>query len=89
MIQLFNSDVISNSAYYILGLPLGIYLAFRWHIGLYGLWIGLTCSLVYCSTIGSWVCIRTDWNKEVVKVIERLKEGRPTEEGVQQGAPLQ
>ena len=63
------------------GIPLGIYLAFKWHLGLHGLWIGLTFSLIYSSILSSWVCFRTDWNKEVVKVIERLKEGRPNEEG--------
>jgi hypothetical protein len=42
--------------------------------------IDLTCSLrlVYCSTLASWVYFRTDWNNEVVKVIERLKEGDQT-----------
>ena len=33
----------------------------------------MTFSLVYCAALGSWVCFRTDWNKEVVKVAERLK----------------
>ena len=28
----------------------------------------------YCSALGSWVCWRTNWGKEVVKVIQRLKE---------------
>ena len=79
-------SVISNSAYYLLGLPLGIYLAFIWHLDSHGLWIGLTCSLIYCSTHSSWICIRTDWNKEVIKVIERLK----NEEGsAKKGGPLQ
>jgi len=41
---------------------------------LHGLWIGLTFSLVYSAVIGTIVCLRTDWNHEVVKVAERLKE---------------
>lgn len=57
-----------------LGLPLGIYLTFTWHLGIYGLWIGLTLSLIYCSFIGTCVCLRTDWDKEVKKVFQRLKE---------------
>jgi multidrug resistance protein, MATE family len=69
-----NSSVVTNSAYYVLGVPLGLYLTFTWHLGIHGLWIGLTFSLVYCSALGSWVCWRTDWGKEVVKVIQRLKE---------------
>jgi MATE family multidrug resistance protein len=86
----FNSDVITNSAYYVIGLPLGIYLAFRWHLGIHGLWIGLTISLIYCSTVGSWICFRTDWNKEVMKVIERLKLDDQTRWDVQEReGPLQ
>ena len=77
----------TNSAFYILGIPLGIYLAFKEHLGISGLWIGLTCSILYCATIGSWVCFRTDWNKEVVKVMERLKEGDQMRRDVQEGTP--
>ena len=83
-------SLITNSAYYLLGLPLGIYLAFSWHLGIYGLWIGLTVSLIYCSTLSSWVCFRTDWNKEVVKVIERLKiEDQTRRDAQERGGPLQ
>jgi len=68
--------LLNLSAYYIFGIPLGIYLAFKHHFGLHGLWIGLTFSLVYCSLIGTWVCVTTDWDKEVRKVIERNSEVR-------------
>ena len=39
---------------------------------LMGLWIGLTVSLVYCSAIGVFICLRTDWRHEVRKVMNRL-----------------
>jgi len=61
-------------AYYILGLPLGVWLAFRWNFGLHGLWIGVTVSLAYCAAIGTFLCLRTDWDQEVVKVKERIAE---------------
>ncbi|KAJ6556154.1 mate-domain-containing protein [Mycena capillaripes] len=66
------------SAYYIIGLPFGVFLTFypKTHMGLYGLWIGLTISLVYCAFFGTWICVRTDWNKEVCKVRERLAKER-------------
>ncbi|PPQ95399.1 hypothetical protein CVT26_008245 [Gymnopilus dilepis] len=63
-----------NSAYYIFGIPLGVYLAFSKHYDLDGLWLGLTFSLVYCAVIGTWVCLRTDWDSQVRKVLQRLKE---------------
>lgn len=43
-------------------------------MGLHGLWIGLTVSLVYCSFFGTMLSIRTDWNREVWKVMKRLQE---------------
>jgi MATE family multidrug resistance protein len=63
---------INPSAYYVIGIPFGIWLAFSRHLGLAGLWIGLTLSLVYCAALGSWVCLRTDWAKELRKVEARL-----------------
>jgi MATE family multidrug resistance protein len=60
------------------GLPFGIFLTFYPPIalGLYGLWIGLTISLVYCAFFGTWLCMRTDWDEEVCKVRERLAKER-------------
>lgn len=37
--------------------------------------MGLTFSLVYCAVLGIWLCIRTDWEREVEKVQERLISG--------------
>ena len=55
-----------------LGIPFGAWLAFNWDFGLHGLWIGLTVSLVYCSVFGTILCLRTDWNHEVDKVVARI-----------------
>lgn len=54
------------------GIPFGIWLAFRRNMGLHGLWYGLTLSLVYCAAVGVWLGLRTDWNREVQKVQKRL-----------------
>lgn len=43
-------------------------------MGLHGLWIGLTVSLVYCAFFGTILCVRADWNHEVWKVTRRLKD---------------
>jgi len=52
---------------------------------LHGLWVGLTVSLIYCATGGVWLCLRTDWNEEVRKVMARIeaenKQGREDVEG--------
>jgi multidrug resistance protein, MATE family len=65
-----------------LGVPFGVWLAFSWKMGIYGLWIGLTVSLIYCSFFGTLLSVRTDWNREVWKAAQRLqgKDKQPTDE---------
>jgi MATE family multidrug resistance protein len=55
------------------GIPFGIYLAFKWDLGLHGLWIGLTVSLVYSATFGTLISYRTDWDTERRRVSDRLE----------------
>ncbi len=54
------------------GIPLGIILAFRWSMGLVGLWIGQTVGLIYCASLSTFICLRIDWDVEMVKIMERL-----------------
>ncbi|PCH45028.1 MATE efflux protein [Wolfiporia cocos MD-104 SS10] len=68
----FTGALLNLSAYYVIGIPFGIWLTFWRHLQLAGLWIGLTVSLVYCAAIGVWICVRTDWRREVEKVQRRL-----------------
>ncbi|KAJ6571996.1 mate-domain-containing protein [Mycena capillaripes] len=64
--------LLNLSAYYIIGIPFGAWLAFDRDLGLHGLWIGLTVSLVYCAVFGTLLCVRTDWDREVRKVVARI-----------------
>jgi len=72
----FLGAMLNLSAYYVIGIPFGIWLAFSRHLGLAGLWIGLTVSLVYVATVGVIVCLRTDWDREVKKVEARLRDAQ-------------
>ncbi|KAL1941520.1 hypothetical protein VTO73DRAFT_6959 [Trametes versicolor] len=68
----FTGALLNLSAYYVVGIPFGIWLAFWKGMDLHGLWIGLTVSLVYCAAVGVWLCLQTDWNRQVEKVRIRL-----------------
>jgi len=61
------------SSYYIIGIPIGIYLTFKHDMKLWGLWIGLTIALVCTSITGGLIVLRADWDREVEKVKERLE----------------
>ncbi|KAH9896671.1 MATE efflux family protein [Cubamyces lactineus] len=72
----FTGALLNLSAYYVVGIPFGIWLAFWRGMQLHGLWVGLTVSLVYCAAVGVWLCLRTDWEREVEKVRVRLEADR-------------
>ncbi|KAG6899440.1 hypothetical protein C0995_005955 [Termitomyces sp. Mi166 len=73
------------TSYYVIGIPFGIWLAFSWNMGLHGLWIGLTVSLVYCSFFGTLLSVRTNWDREVFKVMKRLQEEQDKAEDLHSG----
>ncbi|THH31443.1 hypothetical protein EUX98_g2769 [Antrodiella citrinella] len=80
----FTGALLNLSAYYVIGIPFGIWLAFERDMALHGLWIGLTISLVYAAAIGVWICLRTDWEREVKKVQDRLEVDRKANQGAKQ-----
>lgn len=61
------------SAYYVIGFPMGLYLAFTLGTGLAGLWIGMTVSLICCAASGLYLCLRVDWDVEVKRTMLRIK----------------
>jgi len=69
----FAGALLNLSAYYVLGIPFGVWLAFRHNMGLHGLWYGLTLSLVYGSVVGVSMALQADWNRESEKVQRRLE----------------
>ncbi|EGO03410.1 hypothetical protein SERLA73DRAFT_174879 [Serpula lacrymans var. lacrymans S7.3] len=68
----FTGALLNLSAYYIIGIPFGIWLTFKHDMELIGLWVGLTVSLVYCAGWGVYLCLKTDWQREVKKLMDRL-----------------
>ncbi|KAI8146084.1 mate-domain-containing protein [Fennellomyces sp. T-0311] len=65
--------IVNLVSYYILALPLGIYLAFQHHLGLAGLWVGQCVALFLVGGVEWLIILRTNWNKEVEKCFERVR----------------
>ncbi|KAI9569367.1 mate-domain-containing protein [Boletus coccyginus] len=64
--------LINISGLYCLGVPTSLWLAFKLHWGLSGLWWGLTVGMAWTVGLGAYFCISTDWQKEVERAVERL-----------------
>jgi MATE family multidrug resistance protein len=68
------------AAYYLLGIPFGAFLAFSFHQGLSGLWIGLTCALFTISCVGVFIIERSDWASLAQVSQDRVKSKDPEKE---------
>ncbi|KAI0746552.1 MATE efflux family protein [Daedaleopsis nitida] len=77
----FTGALLNLSAYYVIGIPFGIWLAFWRGMELHGLWVGLTISLMYSAAVGIWLSLRTDWDREVEKVRIRLEQDQKAMHG--------
>ncbi|GJN11623.1 hypothetical protein PR202_ga29825 [Eleusine coracana subsp. coracana] len=64
---------VNVGCYYIVGVPLGVFLGFYLDFGAKGVWSGMVIGGTLMQTlILLWVTFRTDWNKEVEKAKARL-----------------
>ncbi|CAH1423784.1 unnamed protein product [Lactuca virosa] len=56
---------VNIGCYYMVGVPLGVLLAFYFDFGAKGIWSGLVGGMLMQTMILCWVTFRADWNKEV------------------------
>ncbi|XP_041023199.1 protein DETOXIFICATION 40-like isoform X1 [Juglans microcarpa x Juglans regia] len=63
---------VNVGCYYIIGLPLGAVLGFKFDLGAPGIWSGMIGGTFIQTLILLWVTFRTDWKKEVEKAKNRL-----------------
>jgi MATE family multidrug resistance protein len=60
--------------YFIVGLPLCAYLAFKANMGIHGLWWGIIAGACVQAVVLLSMLLRWDWQQEVQRVQARLKE---------------
>ncbi|GAB2289772.1 Protein DETOXIFICATION 16 [Dionaea muscipula] len=63
---------INLGSYYLVGIPCAVMLAFFFHIGGKGLWLGIICALVVQVVSLSIVTIRTNWEQQAKLAAERI-----------------
>ncbi|EER91321.1 hypothetical protein BDA96_01G195200 [Sorghum bicolor] len=65
---------INVGCYYFVGIPLGILLGFKFHLGAKGIWTGMLGGTCMQTLILFWITFRTDWDKEVEEARKRLNQ---------------
>ncbi|KAJ0460859.1 putative multi antimicrobial extrusion protein [Helianthus annuus] len=63
---------VNIGCYYVVGVPLGSLLAFKFDLGAKGIWSGMIGGVTMQTLILLWVTFRTDWNVEVEKARNRV-----------------
>ncbi|QHO43187.1 Protein DETOXIFICATION [Arachis hypogaea] len=63
---------VNLGSYYLVGIPSAILLAFTFHIGGKGLWLGIICALIVQVLSLLTITIRTDWDQEAKKATDRV-----------------
>ncbi|OMP08127.1 Multi antimicrobial extrusion protein [Corchorus olitorius] len=63
---------VNVGCYYVVGIPLGCLLGFKFGLGAKGIWSGMIGGTLMQTVILLWVTFRTDWTKEVEAARKRL-----------------
>ncbi|XVE87796.1 hypothetical protein DITRI_Ditri19aG0016900 [Diplodiscus trichospermus] len=63
---------VNIGCYYVVGIPVGCVLGFKFNLGAKGIWSGMIGGTMMQTLILLWVTFRTDWNKEVDTSKKRL-----------------
>ncbi|XP_065851378.1 protein DETOXIFICATION 17-like [Euphorbia lathyris] len=66
---------VNMGSYYIVGIPLAAVLAFVFHVGGKGLWIGITVAMFVQAICLSTITLCTDWDKQARIAMERVRSG--------------
>jgi MATE family multidrug resistance protein len=67
-------------SFWLIGVPLGAFLAFKLNLGLPGLWIGFVVGTSTIAMIGLVIISRVDWNQRAIEAQDRVNEINSTSE---------
>ncbi|KAL9239879.1 hypothetical protein vseg_014158 [Gypsophila vaccaria] len=71
---------VNIGCYYVFGLPLGVVLGYKLHLGVKGIWYGMMAGTTVQTLILFLMIYRTNWNKEASMAEDRIKQwGGPTD----------
>ncbi|KAJ4823766.1 hypothetical protein Tsubulata_012082 [Turnera subulata] len=65
---------VNFGAYYIIGIPSAVVLAFVFHMGGKGLWVGIILALFVQASLLAIVTLCTDWDKQARKAKDRIQD---------------
>ncbi|XP_022861477.1 protein DETOXIFICATION 29-like [Olea europaea var. sylvestris] len=65
--------LINVGCYFLLGVPLGVLMAYKFKMGIEGLWYGMLLGLCLQSCLLLWMICIANWNKEAYVAKERVK----------------
>ncbi|XP_059664867.1 protein DETOXIFICATION 41 [Cornus florida] len=65
---------VNLATYYVIGLPIGCLLGFKTNLGVAGIWWGMIVGVLLQTVTLIVLTARTNWNAEVTKAAERLKQ---------------
>ncbi|KAG0544076.1 hypothetical protein BDA96_02G243800 [Sorghum bicolor] len=64
---------VNIGSYYIIGVPFGVLLAWGFHYGVLGIWVGMIGGTMVQTLILSFITLRCDWNEEALKASSRMR----------------
>ncbi|MED6156853.1 hypothetical protein PIB30_018219 [Stylosanthes scabra] len=64
---------VNIACYYLIGVPLGLVLGFKLHLGVIGIWSGMMSGTILQSCVLFFMVYKTNWNKEASLAEDRIK----------------
>ncbi|KAK3133577.1 hypothetical protein QOZ80_6AG0538240 [Eleusine coracana subsp. coracana] len=64
---------VNIGSYYLIGVPFGVLLAWGFHYGVLGIWVGMIAGTTMQTIILARITLRCDWDQEALKASNRMQ----------------